>query len=243
MSRQAFADLHQHVLWGLDDGPKTPEQMHAMLGMAVRDGIGLIAATTHAYPGLRAFDMETYLARLNEANRYCREQGWALRVMGGCEIHYSDNVADLLRAGRLPTLGESRMVLIEFDQDASAEEIEEAADRLYLAGCQPIIAHVERVGCLVRSPRKAMEIREEHGVFFQMNCATVLHPRGFRTGHFVRKMLEAQAIDLVATDAHDTAVRPVRMQDAHRLLAEKYGSDYAHHLTHFDVMGEKTEQV
>ena len=45
MREKGFTDLHHHILWGMDDGPKTPEQMHAMLEMAVRDGIERIAAT------------------------------------------------------------------------------------------------------------------------------------------------------------------------------------------------------
>lgn len=32
MKKRAFADLHQHLLWGLDDGPDTPKRMHALLG-------------------------------------------------------------------------------------------------------------------------------------------------------------------------------------------------------------------
>ena len=31
MREEGFSDLHQHVLWGLDDGPQTPEQMRALL--------------------------------------------------------------------------------------------------------------------------------------------------------------------------------------------------------------------
>ena len=63
-----------------------------------------------------------------------------------------------------------------------------------------------------------MEIREEYGLFFQMNCATVLHPRGIRERIFVKKMLSAQAIDLIATDAHDTQRRPVCMKAAYEKL-------------------------
>ena len=50
MKSEGFADLHQHVLWGLDDGPKTPEQMHALLRQNVEERIRLVFATTHAYP-------------------------------------------------------------------------------------------------------------------------------------------------------------------------------------------------
>ena len=41
-----FTDLHQHVLWGMDDGPATPQAMHALLASAQNEGISLIAAGT-----------------------------------------------------------------------------------------------------------------------------------------------------------------------------------------------------
>lgn len=233
MSAKGFTDLHHHILWGMDDGPKTRKRMHAMLEMAVRDGITSIAATSHAYPRTQPFDMDRYLARLEEANRYCREQGWALQLLEGCEIHYCDRVPDLLTAGKLPTLGKSRMVLIEFDPDEDLERICKAADRLYRAGFQPIVAHVERCWSLVRSPRAAMEIREEYGLFFQMNCSTVLYPHGLRERYFIWRMLRAHAIDLVATDAHDTRRRPVCMKAAYEKLCDQYGKRYARRLVRF----------
>lgn len=237
MNGSGFTDLHHHVLWGVDDGPKMPEQMVAMLELAVRNNVVQIAATSHAYPKYEPFDLAKYQERLAEANLYCCQQGWELRLISGCEIHYCSSVPDMLIAGKLPTLGGTRMVLIEFDIGVTVEQIMQAASSLYRVGYQPIVAHVERYRCMVRSARQAMDIREDCGLFLQMNCETVLHPRGFWEKRFVRSMLEAQAIDLVASDAHDTSTRPVLMQNAYCLLAEKYGSAYAHRLTHFDITG------
>ena len=243
MRGKGFADLHHHLLWGMDDGPKTPEQMHAMLRRAVRDGITSLAATSHAYPGARPFDMDKYLSRLDEARQYCRQQGWELQLLRGCEIHYCDSVPDLLMAGKLPTLGETRMVLIEFDSRADAAEICRASNKLYRVGYQPIVAHVERCRSLLRSPRAAMEIREECGLFYQMNCSTVLEPRGIRERSFVRRMLDAQAIDLVATDAHDTAGRAACMKETYRALLDRCESGYARRLVRFGQMRRGDEET
>ena len=133
MREEGFSDLHQHVLWGLDDGPQTPEQMRALLAQNVQSGISLLFATSHAYPKTRPFELALYRERLDEANAYCESQGWSLRVLPGCEIHYCDSVPDLLTAGKLPSLGNSRHVLIEFDHNAALSQIGEAADSLYRA--------------------------------------------------------------------------------------------------------------
>ena len=233
MKTSGFTDIHQHVLWGLDDGPKTPEQMRALLAQNVQSGISLIFATSHAYPKTRPFELELYRERLDEANAYCESQGWNLRVLSGCEIHYCDSVPDLLTAGRLPALGSSRHVLIEFDHDAALSQIGEAADSLYRAGFQPVVAHVERYRRIVRSPRRAMEAREEYGLIYQMNCETVLRPAGLWERRFAEKLLNARAVDAIATDAHDTALRPVRMREAYQQIARQYGVRYAGRLVRF----------
>ena len=227
---RGFTDLHQHVLWGMDDGPKTARQMHAMLEQAVRDGIQRIAATPHAYPRTRPFDLELYRNRLDEANAYCARRGWPLRLIEGCEIHYCDSVPDLLVAGKLPTLGGSNYALIEFDSDVELQQIAQASDRLFRVGFRTVVAHVERCRNLLRAPRRAMELREDYGLIYQMNCEAILLPLNFREQRFVRRMLRAQAIDVVATDAHDTRNRPTCMRNTYLELCEEYGRAYTRRL-------------
>ena len=67
---EGFIDLHQHVLWGLDDGPKTPEEMHKLLRADAKDGIRVLAATSHALPGIRPFDLDFYMMPGFEKRRH-----------------------------------------------------------------------------------------------------------------------------------------------------------------------------
>lgn len=228
-----FTDLHTHILWGMDDGPARPQDMHAMLDLAVQGGVGLIAATSHANPQKRAFPFERYMQRLDEANTYCRSRGWPLRLIGGCEILWCDRAADLLREGALPMLGDTRHVLIEFYPDVSLYQIARAADSVYKAGCFPIVAHVERYRALRKTLRNPLQFKEEHGLIYQMNCDTLLMPRGIMERLFIRRMMQEQAIDLIASDAHDTVMRPVRMRQAYEKVNEKYGPEYAQALVTF----------
>ena len=240
-----FADVHQHPLWGIDDGPKQESQMHALLHQAADEGVGLIAATAHAYPLFHPFPLERYWQRLSQAQQYCDAQGLPLQIVSGCEIHYCSMVPDLLAAGKLPTLGGTRYVLIEFDSDISVDEIGEAADRLYLAGYHPVVAHVERCVTLMRSPKRALHAREEYGLIYQLNCDTLLKPRGWFQRRFVGSMLAAEAIDLLASDAHDVHSRPIRMKEAHRLACSLCGNGYADRLVHlgWELLDRKEEDA
>jgi protein-tyrosine phosphatase len=230
---EGFADLHQHVLWGLDDGPGTAEQMHALLEQNAAEGIRLVYATPHADLRRRAFDLVLYRARLEEARAYCENKGLDLRILPGCEIQYYASVPDRLAAGSLLPLGASHHVLIEFIPDVSLFEIREAADSLYRAGYPPVLAHVERYRSLRRSPEKAMNLRAEYGLIYQMSCAAIARPRGLTEQRFVRRMLTAQAIDVIATDAHDAVRYPARMREAYRTVCDLCGEAYAKRLTNF----------
>lgn len=57
---EQFLDLHTHVVYGVDDGARTEEQMRAMLDAAAANGITTLVATAHATPGLEEFPQERY---------------------------------------------------------------------------------------------------------------------------------------------------------------------------------------
>ena len=230
MKKRAFADLHQHLLWGLDDGPDTPKRMHALLRQNARQGVAVICATVHADPRRSPVDWALYQKRLAAANAYCAKHHLPIQILPGSEVRYRDAAPDLLADGKLLPLGNSRYVLIEFPEGIDLASIEGAADSLYRAGYRPILAHVERCRRLIRSPKRAMALREEYGILYQMNCNTVLRPRGLRTRYFVWRMLRERAIDLIASDAHDADARPVQMRAAYKCIAERYGTAYARRL-------------
>ena len=48
----SYFDLHSHLLFGVDDGAKTKEEMFAMLDMAYADGTRAICLTPHFSPYL-----------------------------------------------------------------------------------------------------------------------------------------------------------------------------------------------
>lgn len=231
--QNGLTDIHNHILWGFDDGPRSPEEMYRMLDEAYRQGIRLIFATSHAYPRHRVFHMDKYLSRLEEANKYCENMGYDLSIMKGSEINYSDSTPNGIAKGKFPCLADTRWVLLEFYPDSSMDSIEQAVDEVYRYGYKPILAHVERYKCFSHSPKKALQFKQKYGAGFQVNCETILSPRGLYEKRFVRKMLEEYAIDLIASDAHDTKYRPFMLKDAYERLLEITDKDYADKLVRF----------
>lgn len=224
-----FVDLHHHLIYGVDDGAQSLEDMQKMILRAAEEGVADIVCTSHVTPGYEPFPKEKYFAHLEDANAFIREQGIDLRVHPGCEVLYTDAAARLLREGHFPTLAGSEVVLVEFIPDAPFRQLVEAASSFGIAGYNVLFAHVERYDAL-RSLKNVRTLREEYGVHMQMNANTVIGKKGFFTERWVKHMLGDGYIDCVATDAHNLTYRACKMRQCHEVLASKYGADRADEL-------------
>lgn len=224
-----FVDLHHHLIYGVDDGAQTLEDMQKMILRAQLEGVSDIVCTSHITPGFAPFPMEKYMANLEEARTFIQEQGIDMRVHPGCEVLYTESSARLLAEGHYPALAGSDIVLVEFSPDMSFRQLADAAASFGMRGYGVLFAHVERYDAL-RNLKNVQKLRDEFGVYMQMNTNTVTSKKGFFTERWVRHMLEDGYIDCVATDAHNLAYRPCRIQQCHEMLATKYGAEFAEEL-------------
>lgn len=229
-----MSDLHQHVLWGLDDGAKTSGEMHEMLKAAHAQKIRRIAATPHACPGYRPFDIGLYRERLAEAQAFCDRNDLDITLMSGAEIMWTYNTVSALRRRQAPTLNDTDCVLIELWENISWDEVRTAIKSILHAGYMPVIAHVERYWSFTFHPKRAIALRSEFPVAYQVNASTIISPATFMQRIFVNRMMNAQAFDVLASDAHNCDSRRIRLSKAYSIAAQQYGSDYAQSLVNFD---------
>ncbi len=225
-----FTDIHAHFVYGIDDGAQTVQQMEAMLDSAHADGIASLFATPHVTPGVHPFDSELFYRHLDEARQYCRRRGYPLKLYSGAEILYTPVIRRYAIEGRLPTLADSKFILLEFVPDIAFSEVESAADMMDRAGYTTIMAHVERYDCLFQR-NNMRKLKEAYDVRCQINCNTLLRGRGFIRDRIIQRWLREGWIDFVATDTHDVQRRPSRMRAAHAVLEERFGKARADQLT------------
>lgn len=226
-----FTDVHHHLIYGLDDGPRRMEDMTAMLRRAAAEGITTLIATPHVTPGVRPFDRDVFQARLQEARQFCAAQGLPLSLHAGAELLYTPQTARFLREGRVPTLGNTPYALVEFSPDVRFDTLESAIAELLRNGFLPVLAHMERYACLTHNVKRTIRLKQTCEVYYQVNCSTILGRYGFWANRCVDRLLKEHLVDFVATDAHNTDARRAHMKRAHRALQEKVGPEYAAALT------------
>ncbi len=229
---RGFTDIHSHFVYGVDDGARSREIMEAMLDAAYADGITSLFATSHITPGVKAFDGNSYIQHLREARAYCEQKEYGMRLFSGAEILYTPAMRRYAQEGRLPTLGSTNRVLIEFSPDIEVQEIENAIEMVLQGGYVPILAHIERYSCMLRH-KNAYKIKQNYDVEFQINASTVIEKQGFLREHEIWGWFEKYLIDYVACDAHDVKHRKFRMHEAYRELKRRLGKEDAKLLTGF----------
>ena len=221
-----FADLHHHLIYGIDDGAQTAEDMQQMLRRLSDNNVSAVAATSHAEPGRQPFPLERYRKHLQEAQEWCDRQGLPLRIYEGAEIFYTDDTVRLLDEGQIPTIAGQRTVLVEFSPAVPYDHVYKAVRKLGNAGYMVILAHAERYRCL-RKIGYVEELREEFGALIQINARTLIEPGGFMIRRWLRKMMEAGYCDLAATDAHNVSLRSCMMQRCYDTLNSDWGEEIA----------------
>ena len=193
------------------------------------NGISVVAATSHAEPGRAAFPLETYRARLREAQEYCVQEHLNLTVVEGSEVLYADAAPRLIKEGLIPLLGRNQAVLVEFSPDVEYERIYQAVRKLGNTGHCVIIAHAERYECL-RQVDRLVDLKESLGAMIQLNCSTLIAPHGFKERRWLDKVMRYNLCDVAASDAHNVTTRPCRMGRCFDTLASTWGDDVAYRL-------------
>lgn len=220
-----LADIHIHMLPGLDDGADSWKTTARMLRMAYDDGTRDILFTPHhrrrqfREPVERLFDVfGEFMDRF--ADRYY-DVGFSL----GTEAYYENDLPEELYGGTVLTLAESRYVLSEYSTHTEYSYIRNSVNALSQYNYIPILAHIERYECL-RGSWERLEELKDLGALFQINADSVLGNNGHGTKRFCKQILKEGMVSFIASDAHNTEHRAPLLRECSDYVLKKYGKDY-----------------
>ena len=224
-----YTDIHCHVIWGVDDGAETEEEMQKMLREAAADGIDKMICTPHVTPGVYRFPEEDFEAHYAAAEAYIREENLGITMYKGAELLYTDSTPRLLADGKVPTLAGSRYAMIEFSPTHSWDFIRDALQKVYRVGCIPVIAHMERYPA-IKSLDQVRELKKKYETLVQINARTMTRKIPFFRRKFFDGLFTERLVDFIATDTHAMPGRETCMRAGMEAIAAKYGQDTADRL-------------
>lgn len=227
-------DIHSHIIFDVDDGPKTLEDSRCLLEESYRQGVRTIISTSHRRKGMFETPEEKIAANFKQVQDLAKQVADDLTVLYGAEIYYTSDVLKKLEEGTFPSLGGTKYVLIEFSMNTPYKDIHSALGNVIRLGMTPVVAHIERYHCLENDEDRVSELINM-GCYMQVNSSNVLKPKLFGDRYkFMKKrvqfFLERDLVHFVASDMHNLDDRPPYMQKAYQIVAKKYGAERAEEL-------------
>ena len=223
---QGFTDIHNHILFKVDDGADSIEKSIEMIKEEYNQGARKLILTPH-------YDEESFNLSVDRWNSHFEELKAAvkdiypdLELYLGNEVLLCTDMIEKLDAGKILTMAGSRYVLIEFYPMEDYSTIERALSQLVNGGYIPIIAHCERYKAFRKRFGVINKTNLEHvvdmGCYLQVNATSVYR----EDKKFVTKLIENEMLHLIGTDAHSMGRRGIHWEKCIEYLASKYDERY-----------------
>ena len=195
-------DIHNHVLFGIDDGAKTIEESISILKNMSLIGYTSVIATPHYISSSSyAANNKKKKELINELKEKIKENNIDIDLYLGNEIFIQNHIDKKIIEGEIYTLNNSSYMLIElplyerlnFDLDIFYELINK--------GAKVILAHPERYRIFQKNP-KEIEKYLELGILLQGNIDSLSGKYGNESKKLFKKILKDRKYFALASDIH-----------------------------------------
>lgn len=214
-------DFHSHILPQVDDGSKNIEMSLEMLNRMKEQGIRTVVATPHFYANHD--NPERFLARRArgfEALKPLLTEDMP-KILLGAEVAYFPGMSQSKALQDLVIEG-TKVILVELPMGKWTDSVYRELRQIYeQQRLIPIVAHIDRYLTPYRSfgiPKKL----EELPVLVQANAEFFLERA---TARKAKKMLAAEQIHLLGSDAHNLTNRRPNLGEALNVIENTLGID------------------
>ena len=143
-------DIHNHILYGIDDGPKSLEDAIELIKQAISEGVtGIVATPHHLHPNF-SNDINSIQEKLIVLDTALKHQELNIDLYYGQEIRITDQILTDIEAGKITGINGSNYLLIEFPSNEVPVYTNKLFYEIQTMGYIPIIAHPERNKAIVQ---------------------------------------------------------------------------------------------
>lgn len=195
------ADMHSHLIPGIDDGAHNMDESIAMLAKFESLGYKKVVTTPHIMSDYFRNTPEIILSGLEEVRSTAKQLNLSIEIEAAAEYYYDESLMERLkRKEQLLTFG-NNYILFEFSFHAEPSQIEALFFELLTQGYKPVLAHVERYAYLFGN-LKRIAVWRKQGILMQVNLNSLHGHYGPEVQKQARALVDARMVDLVGTDCH-----------------------------------------
>ena len=199
-----FVDIHNHLLWGIDDGCRSEEESLEAARALEAAGYSEAAPSPHTRSQFPSIDAALCEARLAEARTLLAREGLSLQLHRGSENFLDEAFFERLGRGESRAIGEAgRYTLVEVPFTSAVPRLPDLVFRVRLKGLTPIFAHPERCAEFARPGRAEEVVRL--GAALQMDMGALLGRYGREERKVAERLLGEGLYAAASTDLHGPA--------------------------------------
>jgi protein-tyrosine phosphatase len=196
-----YADMHSHLLPGIDDGLQSIEESVAFISELSNLGYQKLICTPHIIPDIYPNTPETILPKLDLVRNALKEKNIDIIIEAAAEYMVDADMERLITDNKqLLTFGKN-LILIEMSFVAASSNIDKVIFQLRLKGLQPVIAHPERYGYYHNDFEKYRHYIDL-GCILQVNLLSLLGYYGKPVKIIAEKLIKHHMVNLLGTDMH-----------------------------------------
>ena len=215
-------DLHCHIHYGVDDGPKTAQEAKDLAAALVDEGVTTVACTSHVRPDRNWInDRSTQAANHQRLDDLLSETNLKLKRVPAAEHYVDATFMSRVRDHSVVPYGTSKWLLVELNYDAPVPNFLQMMFETRHLGYKVLLAHLERYPWVVDDDAM-LERLTAAGHLIQVNLGSLAGAYGRDFKKRARKLVEGGWACVASSDCHHLAdVKPylIKGKKALRKLA------------------------
>ncbi|GAB4093976.1 tyrosine-protein phosphatase [Flaviaesturariibacter terrae] len=214
------ADMHSHLVPGIDDGAPDPETSLELIRGLLEMGYQKLYTTPHILSDMYPNTPETIGSALGTLRTALKEAGMDVPIEAAAEYFVDGHFADLVKEQKPLLTLPGNLILVEASTFSAPLEFKSVLFDLQLQNYTPVIAHPERYIYLKQDPGYLDDLRY-NGCYFQLNLMSLVGHYGVLSKELAENMIRKGFYDFVGTDIHHVQHLPALAKAAASPLLEK----------------------
>jgi protein-tyrosine phosphatase len=213
------ADMHSHVLPGLDDGAETLEKSLELVEALIGLGYTKLIMTPHIMGDFYKNTPEGIREKLALLQQAVQDKGWNIQLEFAAEYYLDEWFVRRLEENE-PLLtfgGDKKYLLFETSYINEPSFLKAVVFEMLSAGYKPVLAHPERYTYLY-SKFDELKTLHEAGVLMQVNLNSLGGYYSDGAKRVAEKLIDAGMVHMVGTDTHSMK----HIQFMRKAIASKY---------------------
>lgn len=196
------ADMHSHILPGIDDGAQDVEASLVLIDGLIALGYKRLIATPHIISDIHPNTKETIEASYQVLKAELDKRNYSIPVSYAAEYMLDEEFLNLVEAGNLLTIHDN-IVLIETMFMDTPPNLENILFQLQTHGYTPLLAHPERYHYVDKTLARLTPFQDRN-CLLQSNALSFTGYYGKREQEIAFKLLDAGLINFIGSDMHHT---------------------------------------